>query len=175
MSTTGREGFSRMLRSTNSWLQEIMADAFGSGRQVVWHALGAVLRPLGVRVPVGLAAHPGPEPLILIRGICHEQRQPEKEADRSCSRDRFLQRVNAGRAAIRPGNARDDVRSVFRVLSRHADRRQPEKEGDDSLPEGGRTLWPEAFLSGAGAGSGQAWEGCDSPRMFLEIPVAGRS
>ena len=147
MSATGLDVFDKTLHTTNVWLGEIMAE-LGPDRQVAWHALGAVLRPLRDRIPVGLAAHLGSQLPLLIRGTYYDQWQPEHAPDKSRSLGEFLQRVGAGLSDIRPVNVRDATRTVFQVLSRHVDRGQLEKVRD-SLPEEVHNLWPEAFLSEA--------------------------
>src|SRR2546423_5270300 len=58
MSATGLDVFDRTLQITNIWLDEIM-ETLGPDRQVAWHALGAVLRALRDRLPLGLAVHLG--------------------------------------------------------------------------------------------------------------------
>src|SRR5215216_2105665 len=54
MSATGLDVFDKTLQTTNTWLDEIMAK-IGPDRQLAWHALGAVLRALRDRLPLGLA------------------------------------------------------------------------------------------------------------------------
>lgn len=147
MSATGLEVFDKTLHTTNAWLQEMMAE-LGPDRQVAWHALGAVLRPLRDRIPVGLAVHLGSELPILVRGSYYEQWQPERTPEKSRSLDAFLERVSAGLADTRPLDAREATLAVFHVLSRHVDRGQLKKVRD-LLPEELREFWPESFLDEA--------------------------
>jgi len=67
MAATGLDVFDKTLQTTNIWLDEIM-DVIGPDRQVAWHALGAVLRTLRDRLPLGLAAHLGSQLPLLVRG-----------------------------------------------------------------------------------------------------------
>ena len=68
MPATGLDVFDKTLQTTHIWLDDIM-EVVGPDRQVAWHALGAVLRTLRDRLPLGLAAHLGSQLPILIRGI----------------------------------------------------------------------------------------------------------
>ena len=52
MSATGLDVFEQTLRTTNIWLDEIMAK-LGPDRQVAWHALGAVRHALRDRLHTG--------------------------------------------------------------------------------------------------------------------------
>jgi Uncharacterized conserved protein (DUF2267) len=64
MAATGLDVFDKTLQTTNIWLDEMM-EVIGPDRQVAWHTLGAVLRPLRDRLPLGLAAHLGSQlPLL---------------------------------------------------------------------------------------------------------------
>jgi uncharacterized protein (DUF2267 family) len=69
MSATGLEVFDRTLQTTNTWLGEIM-ETLGPDRQIAWHALGAVLRTVRDRIPLGLglAPHLGAQLPLLVRG-----------------------------------------------------------------------------------------------------------
>ena len=49
MAATGLDVFDKTLQTTNIWLDEIM-EVIGPDRQVAWHTLGAVLRPLRDRL-----------------------------------------------------------------------------------------------------------------------------
>ena len=49
MSATGLDVFEQTLRTTNIWLDEIMAK-LGPDRQVAWHALGGALHALHDRL-----------------------------------------------------------------------------------------------------------------------------
>ena len=148
MPATGLEVFDKTLQTTNIWLDEIM-EVIGPDRQVAWHALGAVLRTLRDRLPLGLAAHLGSQLPLLVRGLYYDQWEPEKSADKMRSLEEFLQRVGMQLENIRPVNVQDGTRAVFHVLSRHLDRGQTVKVRD-SLPEDiRRSLWPEGFLEEA--------------------------
>src|SRR6266540_3290801 len=72
MSATGLDVFDKTLQTTHTWLDEIMRTV-GPDRQVAWHVLGAVLRVLRDRLPVGLAAHLGAQLPILVRGVYYDQ------------------------------------------------------------------------------------------------------
>ena len=68
MSSTGLDVFDKTLQTTHQWLDDLMEE-LGPDRQVAWHALGAVLRALRDRLPLGLAAHLGSQLPILVRGV----------------------------------------------------------------------------------------------------------
>ena len=53
MAATGFDVFDKTLQTTNIWLDEMM-EVIGPDRQVAWHTLGAVLRSLRDRLPLGL-------------------------------------------------------------------------------------------------------------------------
>jgi len=140
MSATGLEVFDKTLQSTNIWLDEIMAK-IGPDRQVAWHVLGAVLRALRDRLPIGLSAHLGAQLPILVRGIYYDQWRPSEETLKLRSREEFLERVAEDLKDTRPVNVADGVKIVFQVLNHHIEPGQIEKVRQ-ALPESVRTLWP---------------------------------
>jgi uncharacterized protein (DUF2267 family) len=145
MAATGLDVFDKTLQTTNIWLDEIM-EVIGPDRQVAWHTLGAVLRPLRDRLPLGLAAHLGSQLPLLVRGLYYDQWEPEKQPDKTRSLEEFLGRIGEQLENIRPVNVQEGTRAVFHVLSRHLDRGQTVKVRD-ALPEDiRRSLWPENFL-----------------------------
>jgi uncharacterized protein (DUF2267 family) len=77
---------------------------------------------------------------LLVRGLYYDQWHPAGQPDRLRTLDEFLERVNSRLHGIRPVNARDATRAVFRTLSRHADPGQIGKVVD-ALPEEVRALW----------------------------------
>ena len=95
MSTTGLDVFDKTLQTTNIWLDEIM-EVVGPDRGVAWHVLGAVLRTLRDRLPLGLAAHLGAQLPLLVRGTYYDQFQPGHDMERVNTEDEFLARVNRG-------------------------------------------------------------------------------
>jgi uncharacterized protein (DUF2267 family) len=145
MAATGLDVFDKTLQTTNIWLDELM-EVIGPDRQVGWHTLGAVLRTLRDRLPVGLSAHLGSQLPLLVRGLYYDQWEPEKPIDKTRSVEEFLERVGEQLENIRPVNVRDATRAVFHVLSQHLDRGQSVKVRE-ALPEDIRcSLWPEHFL-----------------------------
>jgi uncharacterized protein (DUF2267 family) len=148
MAATGLDVFDKTLQTTNIWLDEIM-EVVGPDRQVAWHTLGAVLRTLRDRIPVGLSAHLGSQLPLLVRGLYYDQWEPEKLIDKSRSLEEFLERVNEQLENIRPVNVQDATRAVFSVLSRHLDRGQTVKVRDALPEEIRRKLWPEHFFEEA--------------------------
>ena len=148
MAATGLDVFDKTLQTTNIWLDEVM-EVVGPDRQVAWHTLGAVLRTLRDRIPVGLSAHLGSQLPLLVRGLYYDQWEPERHIDKSRSLDEFLDHVTEQLENIRPVNVQDGTRAVFNVLSRHLDRGQTVKVRD-ALPEEIRNrLWPEHFFEEA--------------------------
>jgi uncharacterized protein (DUF2267 family) len=132
------------LRSCYRFRNGGAGDAFYPG-----HTLGAVLRTLRDRLPLGLAAHLGSQLPLLVRGLYYDQWEPEKQPDKTRSLEEFLERVGEQLENIRPVNVQEGTRAVFRVLSRHLDRGQTVKVRD-ALPEDiRRNLWPENFLEEA--------------------------
>jgi uncharacterized protein (DUF2267 family) len=139
VAATGLEVFDKTLQTTNMWLDEIM-EACGADRHVAWHVLGAVLRPLRDRLPVGLAAHLGAQLPILIRGLYYDQWHPAGEPDRFRTLDEFLERVAEGMNGVRPVNIPDAAQAVFRTLSRHVGAGQVVNVLN-ALPEPVRMFW----------------------------------
>lgn len=147
MAATGLDVFDKTLQTTNIWLGEIM-EVVGPDRQVAWHALGAILRTLRDRLPVGLGAHLGSQLPLLVRGLYYDQWEPEEQPEKMRSVDEFLQQIGERLENIRPVNVEQAARAVFQVLSRHIDRGQTVKVRD-ALPEDIRRLWPKHFLDEA--------------------------
>jgi uncharacterized protein (DUF2267 family) len=148
MAATGLDVFDKTLQTTNIWLDEIM-EVVGPDRQVAWHTLGAVLRTLRDRIPIGLSAHLGSQLPLLVRGLYYDQWEPEKQIDKSRALDEFLELVSEQLKNIRPVNVQEGTRAVCNVLSRHLDRGQTVKVRD-ALPEEIRSkLWPEHFFEEA--------------------------
>ncbi|MBC4016873.1 DUF2267 domain-containing protein [Siccirubricoccus deserti] len=143
MPSTGLDVFDKTLQTTNIWLDEIMAE-LGPDRQVAWHALGAVLRPLRDRLPLELAAHLGAQLPLLVRGLYYDQWHPAGQPERLRTLDEFLGRVGDGLQGIRPVNVRDATLAVFRTLARHADPGQVRKV-INALPEEVRAFWLGSF------------------------------
>jgi uncharacterized protein (DUF2267 family) len=143
MTSTGLDVFDKTLQTTNIWLDEIMAE-LGPDRQVAWHALGAVLRPLRDRLPLDLAAHLAAQLPLLVRGLYYDQWHPAGQPERLRTLDEFLGRVGEGLEGIRPVNVRDATRAVLRTLTRHVDPGQVGKV-IDALPEEVRALWVGSF------------------------------
>lgn len=75
MTATGLDVFDKTLQTTHIWLEEIN-EALGPDRRVAWHVLGAVLRTLRDRLPLGLAAHLGAQLPLLVRGLYCDQWHP---------------------------------------------------------------------------------------------------
>jgi len=142
MSATGLDVFDRTLQITNTWLDEIMATV-GPDRQVAWHALGAVLRALRDRLPLGLAVHLGAQLPLLVRGLYYDQWVPSEQVLKQRTRDEFLAHVSERLKNTRPVNVQDAVKAVFHVLDHHVDPGQAENVRH-ALPEDVRALWSGA-------------------------------
>jgi uncharacterized protein (DUF2267 family) len=142
MSSTGLDVFDKTLQTTHIWLDELM-QVIGPDRHVAWHVLGAVLRAIRDRVPLGLAAHLGSQLPLLVRGVYYDQwhapARPDEKPPRSL--DEFLAPIADELANTRPVNVRDATRAVFQILSRHVNLGQVEKVRD-AMPEEVRNLWP---------------------------------
>jgi uncharacterized protein (DUF2267 family) len=142
MSATGLDVFDKTLHITNTWLGEIM-EVLGPDRQVAWHALGAVLRPIRDRVPLPVAAHLGDQLPLLVRGLYYDQWRGSATPETWRSAEEFLALVTAGLHGIRPVDPEDAARVVFGVLNHHVTPEQVAKVRA-ALPEAVRRLWPEA-------------------------------
>ncbi len=142
MSSTGLDVFDKTLQTTHIWLDELMQE-IGPDRQVAWHVLGAVLRALRDRIPLGLAVHLGSQLPLLVRGIYYDQWHAPSQTLENPPRslDEFLAPIAEQLANTRPVNVRDATRAVFGILSRHVNRGQVEKVRD-AMPEQVRNLWP---------------------------------
>ena len=141
MSAAGLDVFDKTLQTTNIWLDEIM-DELGPDRQLAWHVLGAVLRSLRDRLPIGLVAHLGSQLPILIRGAYYDQWTPKDKPLELRSREEFFDHVGQALWNTRPVNVQEAVRVVFRTISNHVTEGQVRKVRD-SLPRDLATLWPQ--------------------------------
>jgi len=146
MSATGLEVFDKTLQTTNIWLDEIMGE-LGPDRHVAWHVLGAVLRTLRDRVPLGLAAHLGSQLPILVRGAYYDQWIPRDKPLELRSLDEFLEHVSQGLSNTRPVNVKTAVHAVFATIGRHVDAGQVRKIRD-ALPKDVKAIWPEQDAAG---------------------------
>ncbi len=158
MAATGLDVFDRTLQTTNLWLDELM-ETVGPQRQVAWHTLGAVLRPLRDRLPIELAAHLGAQLPLLVRGLYYDQWHPAGHPEKIRDADAFLQRVGEGLEDTRPVNVEDATRAVFALLGSHLPQGQVEKVRN-ALPANIRRLWP-AHGEGAGGWQGSAGKTSD--------------
>jgi uncharacterized protein (DUF2267 family) len=148
MSSTGLDVFDKTLQTTHIWLDELMDVEIGPDRQVAWHVLGAVLRAIRDRIPIGLAVHLGSQLPLLVRGVYYDQWHApgQTREDPPRSLEEFLGPINEQLSNTRPVNVRNATIAVFQILSRHVNRGQIEKVRD-ALPEPVRNLWqlsPEA-------------------------------
>ncbi|MFT8245780.1 DUF2267 domain-containing protein [Roseomonas sp. BN140053] len=144
MADTGFHVFDETLVSTVAWLDEVEA-ALGADRQAAWHALGAVLRTLRDRVPVGLAAHLGAQLPLLLRGAYYEAWHPTQPPERMRSLGAFAERIRAElpeNSPVEPGEA---MRAVFRVIAHRVDPGQVTKLVD-VLPDELREVWREVAV-----------------------------
>jgi uncharacterized protein (DUF2267 family) len=140
MSATGLDVFDKTLQITNTWLGEIM-DAIGPSRQTAWHALGAVLRTIRDRVPLGVAAHLGAELPLLVRGLYYDQWRPSEQPEIYRTLDEFLARVEVAMDPIETVSAQEAAAAVFAVLARHVAEGQVRKVRE-VLPSEVRAIWP---------------------------------
>jgi uncharacterized protein (DUF2267 family) len=146
MSASGLDVFDKTLQTTHIWLDQIMKE-IGPDRHVAWHVLGAVLRTLRDRIPLGLAAHLGAQLPILIRGAYYDQWSPSDKPLELRNSDEFLQHVGRFLHDTRPVNVAHAVRAVFATISAHVPEGQVRKIRD-SLPKDVRTMWPEPLSGG---------------------------
>ena len=146
MSATGLDVFDKTLQTTHTWLDEIMAE-LGPDRQVAWHVLGAVLRALRDRLPLGLAVHLGAQLPLLVRGLYYDQWRPTPDVLKQRSAEEFLSHVEEGLADTRPVNSRTATQAVFQVLNHYVDPNQVENVRA-ALPEPVRALWPAGTARG---------------------------
>jgi uncharacterized protein (DUF2267 family) len=141
MSSTGLDVFDKTLQTTHIWLDELM-EVIGPDRQLAWHVLGAVLRALRNRIPLGLAAHLGSQLPLLVRGLYYDQWHAPGNIEEKCrTLDEFLEPISKELADTRPVNVREATRAVFQILSRHVNRGQIDNVRD-ALPEQVRNFWP---------------------------------
>jgi len=148
MSSTGLDVFDRTLQVTNIWLSEIGAD-LAVDRQASWHALGAVLRAVRDRVPLGLAAHLGAQLPLLVRAAYYEQFQPASEPQTYRTVDEFLDAVMTGlRGAEEVVDPEEAARAVFGVLNHYVDPGQVANVRE-AMPAEIRALWPQELSHAA--------------------------
>jgi uncharacterized protein (DUF2267 family) len=141
MSNAGLEVFDKTLQTTHIWLDELMRELIPD-RQLAWHVLGAVLRALRDRLPLGVAVHLGSQLPLLVRGTYYEQwHAPGQTLDNPPrSLDEFLGPISKQLSGSRPVNVRKATGVVFQILSQHVDKGQIEKVRD-CLPEQVRNIW----------------------------------
>jgi len=161
MSATGLDVFDKSLQTTNIWLGEIMRD-LGPDRQVAYRALRAVLHALRDRLTINEAADLGAQLPLVIRGIFFDGWRPAGKPEPMRSLDAFLERIRDGLSDIRPVNAREAARSVFKTLSLHVTQGEID-EVKSQLPEEIRRLWPEKEIAEARAAE-QAYAGTKPPK-----------
>jgi uncharacterized protein (DUF2267 family) len=140
MSATGLDVFDKTLQTTNIWLEEINSK-IGPDRQVAWHVLGAVLRTLRDRLPIGLAAHLGAQLPLLVRGLYYDQWHPRQKPLKLRSEKQFLDEVATGLHDIRPVNTTEATQAVLQVLNHYLDPGQVSNVRD-ALSKPVRRLWP---------------------------------
>jgi uncharacterized protein (DUF2267 family) len=141
MSATGLDVFDKTLQTTHIWLDQIMKE-LGCDRQMAWHALGAVLRPLRDRLTVEQGAHLAAQLPLLIRGLYYDQWHPSGTPERIRHQHDLLARVADGLSDVRPVNPRDTARLVLKVLAAHVSRGQIDKV-KEALPLEIRALFPD--------------------------------
>ena len=139
MSATGLDVFDKTLQTTHRWLGEI-ESTIGPDRQIAWHVLGAVLRALRDRLPLGLAAHLGAQLPLVVRGLYYDQFQPAQLPLQQRTADEFLEHISRGLTGIRPVNVQEATQAVFGVLNHYVDPNEIAKVRD-ALPEEIRRLW----------------------------------
>jgi uncharacterized protein (DUF2267 family) len=144
MSATGLDVFDKTLQTTNIWLEEINSK-IGPDRQVAWRVLGAVLRSLRDRLPIGLAAHLGAQLPLLVRGLYYDQWHPRQRPLKLRSAKQFLDQVAAGLDDIRPVDTAEATRAVLQVLNHYLDPGQVSNVRA-SLSKPVRRLWPNGEL-----------------------------
>lgn len=118
MSASGIDAFDKTLKTTNIWLNEIMAE-IGPNRQVAWKVLSTVLHKLRDRLPIGLAAHLGAQLPLLVRGAYYDQFEPARLPAECATREQFASEVAEWMSDSRPIDPNIAVQAVFGVLSRH--------------------------------------------------------
>lgn len=138
MSATGLDVFDKTLKTTNTWLDEIMAE-LGPDRHLAWHTLAAVLHALRDRLPLEVAVHLGAQLPLLVRGAYYDQWHLGGDVERYRSLEEFLERVGRGLQATRAVNRLKGAKVVFAVLARHVTPGQLDKVRD-ALPEDIRAL-----------------------------------
>jgi uncharacterized protein (DUF2267 family) len=138
MSATGLDAFDKTLQTTNTWLDEIMAE-LGPDRHVAWHALAAVLHAVRDRLPLEVAVHLGAQLPLLVRGVYYDQWHLGGDVERYRSLEEFLDRVGRGLQTTRPVSRLKAAQAVFAVLARHVTAGQLDKVRD-ALPEDIRAL-----------------------------------
>jgi uncharacterized protein (DUF2267 family) len=148
MSATGLPVFDKTLQTTNLWLDEI-CQTLGPDRQIAWHALGAVLRTLRDRLPIGLAAHLGAQLPLFVRGLYYDQWHPRMRPLKLRTAKQFLGEVEQGLQGIRPVDPKDATRCVFQVLNHYV---SPDQVANvrEALSEPVRRLWPESAAPARG-------------------------
>ena len=142
MSATGLDVFDKTVQTTNLWLEEI-SSRIGPDRRVAWHVLGAVLRTLRDRLPIGLAAHLGAQFPLLVRGLYYDRWHPRAKPLKLRSAKAFLDEVASGLEGTRPVNAEAATRAVFQVLNHYLD---PDQVANvrGALSKPVRRLWPDS-------------------------------
>jgi uncharacterized protein (DUF2267 family) len=149
MSNTGLEVFDKTVQITNTWLGEIM-ERLGPDRHLAWHVLGAVLRTVRDRLPLGLAAHLGAQLPLLVRGTYYDQWEPNQQPQKWRSQEEFLELVSEKLRNVRPVSPIEAARAVFMVLNHHVEPGQV-SHVREALPEEVRRIWPLTNVDVEGA------------------------
>jgi uncharacterized protein (DUF2267 family) len=117
-------------------------ENLGPDRRFAWHTLGAVLRTLRDRLPLGLSAHLGAQLPLLVRGLYYDQWQPSEQPKRWRSNEEFFAMISGALSDTRPVDPAAAARAVFQVIDHFIDPAQVANVRQ-ALPEDVRRLWPE--------------------------------
>jgi len=112
----------------------------GSDRQTAWHVLGAVLRAVRDRLPLGLAVHLGAQLPLLVRGLYYDQWHPSEQTLKARSAEAFLDHVVSGLTGSRLVGPEAAAQAVFHALAHYIDPNQVQNVYQ-ALPEQVRLLW----------------------------------
>lgn len=137
--------FEETIRTTHSWLEEVIERLGNVDPHRAFNALRAVLRALRDRLTIEEAADLGAQLPMLVRGAYYDGFRPKDMPGRERSKEEFLARIEANLKdpTVDPEAA---ARAVFAVLSKHV----PGGEIEDirrSLPAPIRELWAQAASS----------------------------
>lgn len=140
MHASAISAFETTIQKSNGWIRELMDDLGWDEPQRAYHGLRAVLHALRDRLPLAEIADLSSQLPMLIRGVYFENWRPSHTPVADRTQEQFFEHVYDNFPGDLGVDAKELVRAVFGLLSRHV------SEGEihdiiTSMPKQLRDLW----------------------------------